>query len=90
VIGKGWTTVFVTKAPQTPSSSSGSDRRSTAGQLDAILGALPRVSGAWGSGRLLQARLFSALITDDGRVLVGAVTGQQLLVAAADPAAALK
>ena len=29
----------------------------------------PKVSGAWGSGRLLAGKLFSVLLTDDGRVL---------------------
>jgi outer membrane lipoprotein-sorting protein len=58
--------------------------------LAAFLDALPRVDGAWGSGRLMQSRLFSVLLTDDGRVLVGAVGGDQLTRAAASPAAALK
>ncbi len=37
------------------------------------LEALPRVSGDWGSGRLLSTHLLTVLLTDDGRVLVGAV-----------------
>ena len=51
---------------------------------------LPAVQGSWGSGRLLTTNLFSVLVTDDGRLLVGAVTPQRLTRAAADPAAALK
>ena len=47
-------------------------------QLEAVTGALPKVSGTWGSGRLLQSALFSALLTDDGRVLVGAVAPEKL------------
>jgi outer membrane lipoprotein-sorting protein len=87
VIGKGWTSVVAVRMPQQQATKGDSgDGRS----LDAFLGALPRVQGSWGSGRLLQSRLFSVLLTDDGRVLAGAVTGQQLLSAAADPAAALK
>jgi len=43
---------------------------------------LQRVSGDWGSGRLLTSRLVSALITDDGRLLVGAVPPQLLYQAA--------
>lgn len=52
-----------------------------------VLGALPRVEGDWGSGRLLESRLFSVLLADDGRVLVGAVDGDALQAAAAATAA---
>ncbi|MEU7901660.1 hypothetical protein [Actinoplanes sp. NPDC049118] len=72
VVGEGWTSVLVAKLP------AGSDR----GQLDAVAGALPKVSGAWGSGHLLSSALFSALVTDDGRVLVGAVAPEKLYEAA--------
>ena len=37
----------------------------------ALLDQLPKVSGSWGSGRLLAGNLFSVLLTDDGRVLGG-------------------
>jgi hypothetical protein len=47
----------------------------------AVLQALPRVSGAWGSGRLLNGTLFSVLLTDDGRMAVGAVPASQLYAA---------
>ncbi|WP_067506833.1 outer membrane lipoprotein carrier protein LolA [Actinoplanes sp. TFC3] len=76
VVGKGWTSVLVAKLPQ--ESAKGSERA----QLDAVTGALPEVSGAWGKGRLLQSNLFSALLTDDGRVLVGAVAPEKLYEAA--------
>jgi hypothetical protein len=58
--------------------------------LDRLLQGLPRVSGAWGGGRLLSGSLFSVLLTEDGRILAGAVSPQRLYEAAADPAAALK
>jgi hypothetical protein len=58
--------------------------------MGAILDSLPTVHGSWGSGRLLRGRLFSVLLTEDGRILVGAVSGDRLQAAAADPAAALK
>jgi outer membrane lipoprotein-sorting protein len=101
VIGTGWTSVLVARMPQeqapqqTPPVGQQKTRpRAGAVQgsqsLDAILGALPQVRGSWGSGRMFSGRLFSVLLTDDGRVLVGAVSGQQLTTAAADPAAALK
>jgi outer membrane lipoprotein-sorting protein len=71
VVGTGWTTVVVTNLD-------------TAGQdLSAITGQLPQVSGAWGSGRLLTGKLFSALLTDDGRVAVGAVAPEKLYEAVA-------
>jgi hypothetical protein len=39
---------------------------------------------------VLSGKLFSALLTDDGRVLVGAVRPEVLVRAAADPAATLE
>jgi hypothetical protein len=93
VIGKGWTAVYVTRADLATAlggSTGPSDGRSTAGQAGALLNMLPPVSGASGTERLLKARLFSVLVTGDGRVLVGAVNGQRLIAVAADPAAALK
>jgi outer membrane lipoprotein-sorting protein len=81
VVGSGWSTVLVGRAPGTVAD--------TEGDLRAFLSGLPRVSGEWGSGRLLTSTLFSALLTDDGRLLVGAVSGDTLQDAAADPAADL-
>jgi outer membrane lipoprotein-sorting protein len=86
VIGTGWTSVFATRV----SHDSPAGTAMNAGTLDMVLGALPKVHGSWGSGRMLTSRLFSVLFTDDGRVIAGAVTGERLLSAAADPAAALK
>ena len=71
VVGTGWTAVLVATAPASPAAESDSE-------LDAILGALPQVSGPWGSGRLLTSDLFSVLLTDDGRLLIGAVSPEQL------------
>jgi outer membrane lipoprotein-sorting protein len=51
--------------------------------LQSLVGSLPAVSGDWGSGHLLQSALFSVLITDDGRVLAGAVAPEALYSAAA-------
>lgn len=74
VVGKGWTSVLVLKEdkPLKPS-----------GQLGAMLGQLPHVSGTWGSGQLFTSSLVNALFTDDGRVIVGAVPADQLYAAAA-------
>ena len=39
--------------------------------------------GSWGSGKVLTSRMVSALLTDDGRVLVGLVPPSVLEQAAA-------
>ena len=75
VIGKGWTAILVAKLPKGDSP----EKSAVAGVLES----LPKVSGSWGSGRLLSGSLFSALLTDDGRVLVGAVAPEKLYEAAA-------
>lgn len=82
-VGTGWSTVVVGTVPQqvgaSGSPSPTTDRSSR--QLMAVLSTLPRVSGAWGSGRLLNGTLFSVLLTDDGRMAVGAVPASQLYAA---------
>jgi outer membrane lipoprotein-sorting protein len=94
-IGSGWLAVAnlpgsaltdTTKAiGQRPSSGSG-----LSGDTGAVAGALIKsatpVSGSWGSGRLIKTSLISVLITNNGRVLVGAVTPQVLYSAAAQAA----
>ena len=54
---------------------------SGAGQVSRMLDVLPTVSGTWGSGHLLKGTLFSALLTDDGRVVVGSVAPKALYAA---------
>ncbi len=81
VIGKGWTTVVVLPGGELPAAGDPDN------PITNILGSLPRVSGSWGSGSLLKSALFSVLFTDDGRVLAGLVSPEQLYKAAADPAA---
>jgi outer membrane lipoprotein-sorting protein len=93
LVGKGWTTVLVARLPQgttAPSTDADAAGKGDRGNPLSLLGALPAVSGSWGTGHLLTSKLFSVLITDDGRVLIGAVSSQRLQEAAADPAAALK
>jgi outer membrane lipoprotein-sorting protein len=77
VVGSGWDTVVVAQAPP------GGSARGNAGedQLGAVMQRLPRVSGSWGSGHLLQGTLFSVLVTDDGRVAAGAVPPSELYAA---------
>ncbi|MDX6300446.1 MAG: hypothetical protein QOF53_1660 [Nocardioidaceae bacterium] len=73
VVGKGWTSVVVARAPS----------GSYSGTVARVLERLPRVSGSWGSGRLLSGTLFSVLVTDDGRLVIGSVRPQGLYAALA-------
>jgi outer membrane lipoprotein-sorting protein len=96
VVGKGWTTVLVLRLPaSTPDGSgstsdgSGSTSDIPRSPLTALLSALPTVHGPFGTGRVLSGTLFSVLLTEDGRLLVGAVQPARLVQAASDPAAAV-
>ena len=87
IVGTGWTSVLVASMPSAPAAAAetpGGASASAAGPVDlgAILGSLPQKSGDWGSGRLLQSALFSVLVTDDGRVIAGAVAPDLLYQAA--------
>ena len=44
------------------------------GSLAGIVAALPQASGSWGSGRVLEGTLFTAVFTSDGTVALGATT----------------
>lgn len=72
VVGSGWQTVLVVNADLSGLASS------ERGQLQQVLNGLPRVKGSWGSGRLFDGPLFSAVLTDDGRIAIGAVVPDQL------------
>lgn len=75
--GSGWSEVLIRTGVSMGEAAHGR------GQLATVLRGLPAVSGSWGSGHLLHSALFSALITDDGRLLIGAVSPAQLYAAAA-------
>ena len=70
VVGTGWSTVVVREV--------GTPDGSAPDQLQGFLSQLPRVSGDWGSGRLLSGTAFSAVLTDDGRIAIGAVRPEKL------------
>ncbi|MFD0822951.1 outer membrane lipoprotein carrier protein LolA, partial [Micromonospora zhanjiangensis] len=89
-VGTGWTTVLVAHLPKDGTltgdkagkadkagATAGADKGDI-GQLTGLLDKLPKVSGAWGSGHLFSSKLVTALLTDDGRVLVGAVAPERL------------
>jgi outer membrane lipoprotein-sorting protein len=80
VVGKGWTSILVAKLPA--DNATGKGKGTEAQQAQGLIDALPKVSGSWGSGHLLAGSLFSALITDDGKVLIGAVAPEKLYEAA--------
>ena len=80
MIGSGWTTVVSVRQP--------ADGAALPASLGTLVGQVTTpVTGAFGSGRLLTTRLFTVLLTDDGRLLAGAVTRDRLLADAAGPAA---
>jgi outer membrane lipoprotein-sorting protein len=70
--GSGWTAVVGVKAGKATIA------KYVQGPL---LKRLSSVSGSWGKGRLLDAPLFSMLITDDGRVYCGAVQPADVVAA---------
>ena len=97
VLGSGWLSVAVIPAgnalPAAPAPAKAGSRPlaiggpGQAGQLLSVLRVLlnsaARVHGSWGSGRLLSTSLFSVLITNNGKVLIGAVTPAVLYADAA-------
>ncbi|SES38544.1 Outer membrane lipoprotein-sorting protein [Streptomyces sp. yr375] len=79
VLGEGWTSIatFDTGSKGAPSGSA------SGGELGGFLGSLgDKVSGKFGSGTVFSTRLINALMTDDGKVYVGAVTKDALVKAA--------
>jgi outer membrane lipoprotein-sorting protein len=76
-VGDGWDTVKIMRrlADTTPETDAPDSADPDAPDLSAI--GSP-VSGTWGSGRLITTAVGSAIVTDDGRVAVGAVPEQVL------------
>jgi outer membrane lipoprotein-sorting protein len=66
LVGSGWTSVAVVE-------DAGLAAVEDSPVGGALLGATTRVTGSYGSGRLLSTPLLSVLILDDGTVLAGAV-----------------
>ncbi|OKK05889.1 hypothetical protein AMK26_07225 [Streptomyces sp. CB03234] len=81
VIGEGWTSVAQLTGPAggVPSDLP-SDAPPEAQQFLDALG--DKVTGKFGSGTVFETRLVNALLTDDGKVYVGAVTPETLVDAA--------
>lgn len=66
IVGTGWSQVAIAALP------------ADAENANPLLDALPPTSGAGGSGRVLSGTLISAILTDDGRVAIGAVAPEAL------------
>ena len=83
IVGTGWERVVVATVPDLGANAQSGQpgQAGQAGGLQGILGAIPEVSGAWGKGRVIDGSLFSAVLTDDGRVAVGAVAPDALFAA---------
>ncbi|MFF2410261.1 outer membrane lipoprotein carrier protein LolA [Streptomyces sp. NPDC058092] len=82
VIGEGWNAIAEIRTPGgtgLPSKASG-DVPAEAQQFLDSLG--DKVSGSFGSGTVFKTRLVNALVTDNGKVYVGAVTPDALVKAA--------
>ncbi|MCF7551174.1 outer membrane lipoprotein carrier protein LolA [Pseudonocardia sp. WMMC193] len=77
VVGDGWDTVVVARAPQGDRSQQRPEGAPDLSQLGTP------VSGPWGSGRLISTAVASAIVTDDGRIAAGAVPEQVLTEALA-------
>jgi outer membrane lipoprotein-sorting protein len=85
-VGQGWGSVLVAKLPAASAGTSGSTGATadkSLAQLMRFVAMLPKVWGSWGSGHLMAGTVFSALLTDDGRLVVGAVTPKGLYAALA-------
>jgi len=89
VVGSGWTAVAVLRGvhPGAVASESQGANGGGNGMLQTLLDKSRRVTGSFGSGRVVRTALVSALLTDDGRVLVGAVPPSVLEHVASTPEA---
>ncbi|MGH3587811.1 MAG: outer membrane lipoprotein carrier protein LolA, partial [Pseudonocardia sp.] len=73
-VGDGWDTVYVAAAP--------TDAERPEGVPDLAELGTP-VTGPWGTGRLISTAVANVIVTDDGRIAVGAVPEQVLTEALA-------
>ncbi len=80
VIGEGWNSVAAFDTGSKGGIPSGSE---VGGDLGGFLDSLgDKVTGKFGSGTVFKTRLINALVTDDGKVYVGAVDKDTLVKAA--------
>ncbi|MFD6918168.1 outer membrane lipoprotein carrier protein LolA [Streptomyces virginiae] len=83
VLGEGWSTVARIDSGVDRSLKDLENDKNTPKEAKQFLNSLgDKVTGKFGEGRVLSTRLVNALITDDGKVYVGAVTKDALVKAA--------
>ncbi|MFE5863844.1 outer membrane lipoprotein carrier protein LolA [Streptomyces virginiae] len=83
VLGEGWSTVARIDSGVDRSLKDLENDKNTPKEAKQFLDSLgDKVTGKFGEGRVLSTRLVNALITDDGKVYVGAVTKGALVKAA--------
>ncbi|MFG2975302.1 outer membrane lipoprotein carrier protein LolA [Streptomyces sp. NPDC048331] len=83
VLGEGWSTVARIDSGAGRSLKDLENDKNAPKQAQQFLDSLgDKVTGKFGEGRVLSTRLVNALITDDGKVYVGAVTKDALVKAA--------
>ncbi len=80
VVGTGWSSVLV---GELAAPSAASARGAGSNPVTALRKLLPEVAGPWGSGHLMTTRLFTVVLTDDGRFAAGAVDPSVLYAALA-------
>ncbi|MGP3910760.1 LolA family protein [Nonomuraea sp. 10N515B] len=84
-VGDGWSRVAVVPfklSDLQAQTAQGGEDGNAAAMLDTVLKSATPVSGTWGSGKLIKTKLVTALLTDDGRLLAGAVTPEEIIKAA--------
>lgn len=83
VLGEGWSTIARIDSGAQRSLKDLENDKSAPKEAKQFLDSLgDKVNGKFGEGRVLSTRLVNALITDDGKVYVGAVTKDALVNAA--------
>jgi hypothetical protein len=82
VIGTGWTSVLEVQGVTLPTSGSTSGAEGDRGSAGDVLGTFQRAMTPVHGGQAIQTALVSVLLTDDGRLLVGAVPKSVLVQAA--------
>lgn len=86
VLGEGWSSIARIETGATNTlkglDDAAKDKNAPKGASQFLDSLGEKVSGKFGEGRVLKTRVVNALITDDGKVYVGAVTKAELVKAA--------
>lgn len=77
-VGEGWNTVAVVDVDMESLIAELTQWRGARPDPAAVLDGFEAVGGEWGAGHLTRSSLLTVLLTDDGRLLIGAVTPQRL------------